>query len=75
MTEPTAAQRRGWMTQWRLAGPALERVRLQELSVANLGRIAADLNDACIVAASTRALSTTSGLVAQQYFFHRTRPK
>lgn len=61
------------MTQWRSAAVALERIRLLELQAADLARIAADLDDACL--ASVRALGPgpTSGLIAQQRFLHRRR--
>ena len=47
MTTPTEDQRRTWMAQWRSAAVALEHVRLDELRSADLGRIAAGLEDAC----------------------------
>ena len=74
MTQPTEAQRRAWMAQWRGAAVALERVRLAELSTADLGRIAADLDDVSVTAARTRGLALTSGLIAQQRILHR-RPR
>lgn len=71
MMTPTDDQRRAWMAQWRAAAVALERVRLQELSTADLGRIAADLDDACLASARASALEPTSGLIAQQRVLHR----
>jgi hypothetical protein len=59
------------MAQWRNAAVALERVRLEELRTVDLGRIAADLDDICNVAARARGLTTTSGLLEQQRVFHR----
>lgn len=74
MIPPTEAQRQAWMAQWRRAAPALERVRLAELLAADLGRIAADLDDVSVAAARVRGRSVTSGLIAQQQAFHR-RPR
>lgn len=59
------------MAQWRAAAVALERVRLAELGTADLARIAADLDDASIIAAKARGLEVTSGLIAQQRLLHR----
>ena len=73
MTTPTDAQRRAWVAQWRSAAVALERVRLQELRAADLARVAADLDDACLAFARARGLAPTSGLIAQQRFLHRRR--
>jgi hypothetical protein len=75
MTTPTDAQRRAWVAQWRSAAVALERVRLEELRDADLARIAADLDDACLAASVARGSEQSSGLIAQQYFFHRRQPK
>lgn len=73
MTIPTDAQRRAWMTQWRSAAVALERIRLQELQAADLARIAADLDDACLAFVRGPGPAPTSGLIAQQRFLHRRR--
>ena len=59
------------MAQWRSAAVALERVRLQELCTADLARIAADLDDACLVSARAHGSELTSGLIEQQRFLHR----
>ncbi len=59
------------MAQWRSAAVALERVRLQEIRTADLARIAADLEDACLAAARAQGSEPTSGLIAQQRFLHR----
>lgn len=74
MTPPTQAQRLAWMAQWRSAAIELARVRLSELDSADLGRIAADLDDASISAGRARGLLVTSGLIAQQWTLHR-RPR
>ena len=71
MMTPTDAQRRAWMAQWRSAAVALERVRLQELAAADLARIAADLDDACLASARSGDLEPTSGLIAQQRVLRR----
>ena len=71
MTTPTDAQRQGWMAQWRSAAVALERVRLQELRTADLARIAADLDDACLASARANGFELTSGLIEQQRLLHR----
>ena len=71
MMTPTDAQRRAWMAQWRSAAVALERVRLQELCSADLARIAADLDDACLASARVGELEPTSGLIAQQRVLRR----
>jgi len=63
------------MLQWRKAGVALERVRLQELQVADLARIARDLEDACNASAGERAASLTSGLIEQQRVLHGRRAR
>jgi len=73
MTTPTDAQRRAWVAQWRSAAVALERVRLQELQAADLARIAADLDDACLASVRAAGPAPSSGLIAQQRFLHRTR--
>ena len=73
MATATDAQRRAWMAQWRSAAVALERVRIDELAKADLTRIAADLDDACMAAVRANAPAPTSGLVEQQAIFHRLR--
>ena len=71
MTGPTHDQRLAWMAQWRSAAIALQRARLDEVRGADLGRIARDLEDACMAAAGERAASRTSGLIEQQRALHR----
>jgi len=71
MTTPTDAQRQGWMAQWRSAAVALERVRLEELRTADLARIAADLDDACLAAVRAHGSELNSGLIEQQRLLHR----
>jgi hypothetical protein len=71
MATPTEAQRQGWMAQWRSAAVALERVRLQELCTADLARIAADLDDACLASMRAHGSEPTSGLIEQQLCLHR----
>ena len=71
MTQPTDAQQRAWMAQWRSASVALARVRQREIDTADLARAAADLDDACLASARTRGPALTSGLVAQQRALHR----
>jgi len=61
------------MAQWRSAAVALDRVRVEELGAANLTRIAADLEDACMASVHANATAPTSGLVEQQAFLHRKR--
>jgi len=58
------------MAQWRSAAVALERIRLQELRTADLARIAADLDDACLASAWAHGSEPTSGLIEQQRFLH-----
>jgi hypothetical protein len=71
MKPPTRDQQHAWMSQWRSAAIALERIRLVELAGADLARIAHDLDDLSIVAARARGQETTSGLIAQQRIFWR----
>ena len=71
MTTPTEAQRQGWMAQWRSAAVALARVRLQELCTADLARIAADLDDACLASMRAHGSEPSSGLIEQQRVLHR----
>ncbi len=71
MIAPTEAQRHGWMAQWRAAGPVLERIRLLELATADMGRIAAALEDACLAGVRAADPGRVSGLVEQQRFLHR----
>ncbi len=71
MTGMTEAQQREWMAQWRRAAVELEQVRVRELAAVDLGRIAEDLEDACVAAARLAVKSTTSGLVEQQRLLHR----
>ena len=70
---PTPEERR-WIKQWRLAGPALARIKRQELRA---------MTDAQALRASNRVLSlasylprsprrrSTSGLIQQQALFRR----
>jgi hypothetical protein len=71
MTTPTDEQRRAWMAQWRSAAVALERVRVQELDTADLSRIAADLDDACLATVRARGPEPYSGLIEQQRILNR----
>lgn len=74
MLAMTAAQRHAWMAQWRAAGPALERVRVDEMRRADLAVVADELEEALQTAAPVRAVSPASGLVEQQCLFHRVAP-
>jgi len=61
------------MAQWRSAAVALANVQQREVESADLGRIAHDLEDACVEAARARFSSQTSGLIEQQRIFGRAR--
>ncbi len=61
------------MAQWRTAAIALERIRIQEIRVLDLARVAADLDDACLASVQTAGPQPTSGLIAQQRILHTTR--
>jgi hypothetical protein len=61
------------MAQWRAAAVALERVRLEELRTADLARIVADLDDACLASVRAHGSEPTSGLIEQQRILHRRR--
>jgi len=72
MTSPTSAQQRAWMAQWRSAAVELARVGQVERAHVDLGRVAADLEDACVASAREALLSPpTSGLIDQQRWLHR----
>lgn len=71
MILPTAVQQHEWMMQWRSAAVELERVRLHELAAVDLARVAADLEDCCVVSALTARDSQGSGLIEQQRWLHR----
>jgi len=71
MTRPTVVQQQAWMAQWRSAAVELARVRLAEISNADLWRVAADLEDACVASARAEQLAiATSGLIEQQRWMH-----
>ena len=71
MPATSESQQRAWMAQWRTAEIALARVRQAELATVDLARVAADLEDACVVSAQASRPALTSGLVEQQRAFHR----
>lgn len=48
----------------------MEQIRLQELAVADLGRIASALEDACLAAVRAADPARLSGLVEQQRILH-----
>lgn len=62
-----------WMAQWRSAGPALARVRAEELEAVDLWRVADELEDALQERWRTEPVSRWSGLVEQQRIFARAR--
>ena len=71
MRTPSAQEQLTWISQWRSAAVALERVRINELAHADLARIAEDLDDLSVVAARERGRETSSGLIRQQALFRR----
>ncbi|MGQ0765958.1 MAG: hypothetical protein ACT4OZ_09855 [Gemmatimonadota bacterium] len=73
MTDPFLEHQRRWISQWRSAAIALEKVRYAELLDADLGRIALQLDDACLHAIRARSQQITSGLIEQQRLFMRAR--
>ena len=73
MILPTAVQQHAWMLQWRSAAVELERVRLHELAAVDLARVAADLEDSCVVSALAARDSQGSGLIEQQRWLHSRR--
>ena len=74
MAMPSAVQQHEWMLQWRSAAVELERVRLHELATVDLARVAADLEDSCVLSALTARDSQGSGLTEQQRWLH-SRPQ
>lgn len=75
MIKPTDAQAHAWMLQWRAAGPALARVRADELATVDLWRVADELEEAFWARVRTEPAVQTSGLVAQQRIFARARSR
>ena len=73
MQQPTEAQRRGWMAQWRAAALALETVRVAEHRDADLATVAAELDEALFASLSADTIAGRSGLVEQQRLFARAR--
>lgn len=71
MIKPTAEQAHAWMAQWQAAGPALARVRAEELAVVDLWRVADELEDALWEGRRAESTERSSGLVAQQRLFSR----
>lgn len=69
----TAADRLAWMAQWRSAAIELAQVRCAEIATADLGTVAAQLEDACLASLQTKPPGPTSGLVIQQRLFHKAR--
>ena len=63
-----------WLAAWRRAGPALERLRRDELRRLDHRLVIAAFDDALDVALRTSAVTTTSGLVTQQRRFAQLRP-
>ncbi len=70
---PTAAQQRAWLAQWRAAAVALEQQRWLEFRQADLGMVAAQLEDALLQSLRTDPPGLSSGLIQQQQLFHRHR--
>ena len=68
---PTEAQQRTWMRQGRSAAVALERIRRGEFRHADLARIAADVEGACLASLKSDGRAPPSGLAIQQRNLHR----
>lgn len=64
-------QARAWMAQWRAAGPALARVRAEELERVDVRVVADELDEALWARVRGTSPSRTSGLVEQQRVFAR----
>jgi hypothetical protein len=73
MTTPTLEQQRAWMAQWRAAGPALARVRADEIRETDLSLMIMSLGDAYRAARAVPSSVAESGLVEQQRLFHGRR--
>ena len=73
MIKPTDAQAHAWMLQWRAAGPALARVRAEEVATVDLWRVADELEEALLARVTAEPAAPTSGLVEQQRIFARAR--
>lgn len=67
------AQGREWVAAWKRAGPALERVRRQELRSLDVFAAIATLCGPADYTVPPRAPKPTSGLIEQQRVFHRAR--
>lgn len=74
MTTPTPDQQRAWMAQWRTAGPALARIRAEEVQQVDLAAVIVSLNDAYRAARAMAMPTSPSGLIEQQRLFHCRRP-
>lgn len=67
------AQGREWVAAWKRAGPALERVRRQELQSLDVFAAIAMLCGPADYTVAPRAPKPTSGLIEQQRLFQRAR--
>jgi hypothetical protein len=63
-----------WIAAWRRAGPALERIRREELRRLDHRTVIASFDDAFLAINRHPRPDTTSGLVEQQRLFARLRP-
>lgn len=67
------ARGREWVAAWKRAGPALERVRRQELRTLDVFAAIARLCGTADYTVAPRAPKPTSGLIEQQRVFRRAR--
>lgn len=66
---------RGWVAAWKEAGPALERVRRQELRRLDPYRAIALLCGSADYRVEPRVPKPTSGLIEQQRWFQKARAR
>ena len=72
MSETTSDTSR-WIAAWRVAGARLNELRAAELAAVDVAAAIEMLEDAFLAARRHAAPATTSGLVAQQAWFMKSR--
>lgn len=73
MSDSDEKPMRQWVSGWQAAGPLLQRLRHEALCQSDTALVIESLSDAFESALRHSPRSTTSGLVAQQFFFKMLR--
>jgi hypothetical protein len=64
---------KAWVDQWKITGPAIDKIRRKEITTIDTSRVIKNLSDVFESSIRLNPLRKSSGLVEMQFYFRKMR--